>query len=422
MKKPDNGWLGEIPVHWEINKLKYNLRRITKTTARCQNRVSLENVESWTGRLVPTEGEFQGDGIAFEKGDILFGKLRPYLAKVHLAENPGEAVGDFYVLRPVPKIDGRFARYQMLSPTFIDLVDSSTYGARMPRASWRFVGQTPMATPTVTEQQAIADFLDRETVRIDALIEKKQRQVALLKEKRSAQISQVVTRGLNPDVEMRDSDIEWLGEIPAHWETQKLKRVGYFKGGAGFPHEQQGVSGEELNFYKVNALSQANRAGVLPPGNDTISRETAKQLRAHIFPADSIVFAKVGAALLLGRIRSLGENACIDNNMMGLVVSPAMYSVTFTKYAMSLIHFRLLANPGTVPTISESQIGNLYLAFPPLAEQQAIADFLDRETAHIDALVGKIEQSVELLRERRGALITAAVTGEIDVREETRDL
>ena len=149
-------WLGNVPEHWELKRLKRNLRLLTEKTARRENPVALENIESWSGRFIQTETKFEGEGIAFERGDILFGKLRPYLAKVYLADTAGEAVGDFHVMRPTKGIDSRFSQYQILNREFIAIVDGSTFGAKMPRVSWDFLSNMVLTTPPIPEQQTIA--------------------------------------------------------------------------------------------------------------------------------------------------------------------------------------------------------------------------------------------------------------------------
>lgn len=131
--------------------------------------------------------------------------------------------------------------------------------------------------------------------------------------------------------------MEWLGQVPAHWRSVPIKHIGRLKGGAGFPHEQQGVETEEIPFHKVNAIGHANRVGVLGLSSNTVSRETATNLGAFVFPPGSIVFAKVGAALLLGRIRLLDRDSCIDNNMMGLVVCQKEFDVRYVIYAMGVL-------------------------------------------------------------------------------------
>ena len=159
----------------------------------------------------------------------------------------------------------------------------------------------------------------------------------------------------------KDSGVEWLGEVPAHWRVAPIKHFGRLKGGAGFPHDAQGTQGEELHFHKVNALSKATCDGKLQPGENTISRDTALRLGAFVFPERTLVFAKVGAALLLARICELEFPSCIDNNMMGLVVDNSVADVGFVRYAMSLVRFDLIANPGAVPSLNEGQIGGFML-------------------------------------------------------------
>jgi type I restriction enzyme S subunit len=207
-----------------------------------------------------------------------------------------------------------------------------------------------------------------------------------------------------------NSGVEWLGDIPENWRVVPIKHLGRLRGGAGFPHENQGIEGEELLFYKVNALAQADNLGVLQQTEDSIARETAMLLRAYIFPPRTIVFAKVGAALLLGRIRVLPAESCIDNNMMGLIVDQNEYDVEFVRFAMGTVRFDRLANPGAVPSLNESQIGGFPLATPQKEEQAVIARFLRSETRKIDALVDEQRRLIALLQEKRQAVIYHAIT------------
>ena len=208
----------------------------------------------------------------------------------------------------------------------------------------------------------------------------------------------------------KDSCVEWLGEVPGHWGVKPIKHIGQLQGGAGFPHAEQGIEGEELQFHKVNALAKADTDGKLTDGENSISRATASRLGASIFPAGTLVFAKVGAALLLARIRELAMPSCIDNNMMGLMVNTETFETNFVRYAMTLVRFDLIANPGAVPSLNESQIGDYKLAIPAPKEQQAIATFLDTETAKIDGLMAEQRALVALLKEKRQAVISHAVT------------
>ena len=201
--------------------------------------------------------------------------------------------------------------------------------------------------------------------------------------------------------------MEWLGDVPEHWRISSLKRYGYFKGGAGFPHAYQGNTEENIPFFKVNSLSKDKR--FLSSFSDFVGEETAKKLGAKIFPKNSIFFAKVGAALLLERIRTNQQPCCIDNNMMGFVIQNEL-SFDFAFYLMSLIDFKYLVNPGAVPSINESQISSFLISVPPISEQTQIANYLDTETARIDNLISKQEKLIELLEEQRKSIISHAVT------------
>ncbi|WP_304343988.1 restriction endonuclease subunit S [Chryseobacterium koreense] len=194
-KMKDSGieWLGEIPEHWEVKRFKYFFRLITEKKENDLLKIGLENIESKTGKFIKTDAEFEGQGISFKLKDILFGKLRPYLAKVWLSEFDGQAVGDFYVFRAKENVLPEFAKYRILDSSFIEIVNSSTYGSKMPRVSWEFISDLFIAFPNSKEQQSIVRHIEIECTRIDAKIAKTQRLIELLTEYRTALISEVVT-------------------------------------------------------------------------------------------------------------------------------------------------------------------------------------------------------------------------------------
>ena len=222
-------WLGDIPAHWNLKRLKYAASSIkSKDQEIDENRayMGLEHVESWTGCLLEDAGSdySESTGLLFEPDDVLFGKLRPYLAKAYLAPSAGMCSSEFLILRG-REVAPEYLFYLVLSRGFIELVDGSTFGAKMPRANWQFVGGCMIPIPSVDEQRAIAAFLRRETGKVDALVEKKWRLIELLREKRTALISQAVTKGLNPYAPMKSSGIDWLGDVPEHWDVKRLKYV-----------------------------------------------------------------------------------------------------------------------------------------------------------------------------------------------------
>jgi len=195
VKLKDSGieWLREIPEHWEVKRLKYYFDLITDKKNYNFKKIGLENIESKTGRYIESDSDFEGDGIYFKKNDVLFGKLRPYLAKVWLAEFEGQAVGDFYVLRCKSNISALFAKYRLLSYSFIEISNNSTYGAKMPRVNWDFLADLPVAFPLLQEQFLIDNYLESECTRINAKVEKTKKLIALLTEYRTTLISEAVT-------------------------------------------------------------------------------------------------------------------------------------------------------------------------------------------------------------------------------------
>ena len=219
-------------------------------------------------------------------------------------------------------------------------------------------------------------------------------------------------RHFKPYPSYKDSGAEWLEKVPAHWEVMPLKRIGDLQAGAGFPDNEQGVTTEEIPFFKVGDMGMPGNEREMRECQHTVSQVTARRLGAFVFPAKTIVFAKVGAALLLNRRRLLVQRSCMDNNMMGFM--PSTCDPTWAMYWLSGLDMGEIANPGAVPSVNEGQMRETPAIVPPKREQIAIATFLDRETASIDALVAKKERLIQLLQEERSALITGAVTKGLD--------
>jgi len=288
-----------------------------------------------------------------------------------------------------------------LGTTFLELSGSS-------------LAQVDVPLAPLGEQRAIADYLDRETAQIDAFIAKNEELITLLIERRAATIGLAVTRGIRRDVPVRSTGVAWLGDVPAHWSVAGLTRYASTISGAGFPENEQGIEDAEIAFYKVNALGQADADGVIRKSWDTISRDTARTLRARILPPGTILLAKIGAALLLGRIRRTDRLACVDNNMMAIVPNDDL-DARFASYALQTFDFTTLANPGTVPSMDMYALMHRETAVPPLSEQVTIADYLDRRLSELDAALDTCRRGIQLARERRAALISAAVTGKVDV-------
>lgn len=208
----------------------------------------------------------------------------------------------------------------------------------------------------------------------------------------------------------KDSGIEWLGEVPLGWECRRLKDVGTLAAGAGFPHEFQGQEGEELIFYKVRDLANAPDGRTMGNGEHTISRETTLLLRARVIPTNSIIYAKIGAALLLNRRRITAKPCCIDNNMTAYIPKGQNLTTHWAYYWLSILDFGEVTNPGAIPSLSEGYQATLPIALPSDTEQRAIANFLNKKTSKIDTLIAKKKELIEKLKEKRTALISRTVT------------
>jgi type I restriction enzyme S subunit len=403
-------WLGDVPEHWEVKRVKFAARLVTERAGARKNPVALENIEGWTGRLLPTDSEFEGDGTQFRAGDILFGKLRPYLAKIHLAETDGEAVGDFHVMRPAGNEFGRFLQYSMLRQEFIHIVDGTTFGSKMPRASWEALGGMPAVLPPLPEQRAIAAFLDRETAKIDELIAEQQRLIELLQEKRQAVISHAVTKGLDPNVPMKPSGVEWLGDVPEHWEIRRvasLFRSVSEPGEDGLPilsvSIHDGVSDKEMSDEELDRKV-------------TRSDDRSKYIRVLVGDlVYNMMRAWQGA---FGTVTTAG------------LVSPAYIVARPTTDVRTDYLERLLRTPQAIEQMRRLSRGitdfrlrlywdefkNIRVPKPPSTELCRIVNAIIEMEDGVERLMVATRDSIALLSERRSALISAAVTGQIDVR------
>jgi type I restriction enzyme S subunit len=397
----------------ESRRLKHvvELQRVRATDDVDGPYVGLENIESWTGRLAttpdapaPTDDDGgggaessvgQSQSNSFQPGDILFGKLRPYLAKAWVAAFAGRCTTEALVMRAL-HMKPRFLLYVLLQPSFISLVDSSTYGSKMPRAEWAFIGSVSVPCPSTVNQQVIADFLDRETARIDALVAAKQRLLDLLAEKRKAIIATAITRGLDPKVKLRDSGVPWLGEIPAHWEIVPFRW--YFRIGSG-------------DFIATDEVaSEPDAARVIPViGGNGVAGYAAV---ANTSDAASIVVGRVGAQC--GNVHVIAGLAWVTDNAL-LLREIREYDVEYLAHVLRHRDLNSIANKTAQPLITGSMVTELRGPHPPLDEQRAIVDHIARETAKLDAVRAATERTIALLKERRSALIAAAVTGQLDL-------
>ncbi|EAQ4379536.1 restriction endonuclease subunit S [Salmonella enterica subsp. enterica serovar Javiana] len=415
-------WIGQVPEHWKVARVKRlaslrNERRNDVSTDTIY--IGLEDVEAGSGQYKPTNGSSRQSedstvGIFYE-GDVLYGKLRPYLRKAIISEMAGCCSTEFLVLR-AEKTEPRWLQEWLLTPDVTHQIESGCEGAKMPRADWGHIGSIEVVYPDRPEQAQILTTLDRETARIDALVEKKTRFIELLKEKRQALITHAVTKGLDPNVKMKDSGVEWIGQVPEHWEVKPFKYILSAPMSYGANESAESDDPNHPRYIRITDLTE----------NGTLREDTFKTLPwnkaySYLLSDGDILLARSGATVGKSFLyRETNGAACFAGYLIKASCDEEKALPKYIyAYLQSHSYWEYISGSNiqsTIQNVSAEKYSSMVLPVPQREEQATIAATLDRETARIDALIGKAEQSITLLKERRSAFITAAVTGQIDLR------
>lgn len=412
-------WLeaNRIPADWEARRLKFAVTiRNEKIDAEFSelDYMGLEHIESWTGKRVDDESA-SSEGIAtrFVKDDVLFGKLRPYLAKVYLADHEGMATTEALVFISDEVLVPTYLKYFLISDKFINAVSGTTYGAKMPRANWETIGGLPVLLPSRDEQKQIAAFLDWKTGQIDTLIRKKKALLDRLKEKRIAFITQAVTQGLTSTSRMRDSGIPWLGQVPTHWEVKKLKFIGDpFIGLIYSPDEIVDEHNGTL-VLRANNIQDGRLVG-----DDPVYVSTAIPEWLRLIVGDILICSRNGSRHLIGKngrvtTEFAGATFGAFNTVFRSPANDFLYWV-FNSYLFEFQSGSYLTS--TINQLTISTLSSIVVPLPPPEEREKISSYLEEKTAELDSLVSKVRSAIKGLTEYRTALITSATTGKIDVR------
>lgn len=416
MSGKTESWYEWLPDSWDAKKLKYvvNLRNEKFVGEGIESYIGLENIESKTGRYLPStnpELNIEGTSNRFYAGDILFGKLRPYLAKCIEAEFDGVGTTELLVLNVNDKfILTKYLKSMMLSPKFIDYINSSTYGTKMPRANWDFIGDIEIPLPSITQQKAIVDYVTSKVIRIDTLISKKEKLITLLEQQRQSIITEAVTKGLNPSVKMKDSGVEWIGEIPEHWEEQRIKYIFY--------------ESNERNFNEdATLLSLFTSIGVKPrsemeeKGNKAQTVINYKVVRKGDIVVNKLLawMGAIGLSEYNGvtspdyDVYSPLKSARIDELYYHYYFRNHYFKGDCFKFGRGIMMMRWRTYP--------EQLKSILVPVPPKEEQIQIANYIEKKEKELALTIKNIEHSIQKLKEYRQALIYEAVTGKIDVRD-----
>ena len=417
-------WAGALPNHWEERRARFMFDRLRLppgddqgvVTAFRDGQVTLrENRRSDGFTFATKEIGYQG----VRAGNLVVHSMDGFAGAIGVSESTGKCSPVCVVCDPKPGVDARFHAYVLRHMALSGYITSLAKGIRERSTSfgWGELKEQWLPLPTLPTQKAIAHFLDRKTAAIDALIEKKQKLLDLLAEKRAALINQAVTKGLDPNVPMKNSGVERIGSVPAHWEIVSLRRVGNVGQGDAFAHAIQGQESGRFPWFKVNDMNRPGNETEMLAADNYVDAEVASGARATIFPPGTVIFPRVGAALLTNKRRILSRHSIIDDNVYGFIPAEAVHT-RFLYLSLLTVDMSSLCSPGLVPTVTFSAIKELRIALPSLPEQGRIVEQTEAQLQSLASLAASTRQSNQVLAEYRQALITAAVTGQLDIGEE----
>jgi type I restriction enzyme, S subunit len=423
-------WLGDVPEGWEVKRLKYSATINDETLPETTDpEFEFKYVD--IGGVNAVDGITATETMGFETapsragrkgrhGDTIVSTVRTYLRAIAPIRNPPNNLivsTGFAVVRP-RKVEDAYLAYALREGSFVESVVARSTGVSYPACNASEVGCIPIPLPPPSEQRAIADFLDRETGKIDRLVAQKRELIEKLKEERAALISRAVTCGLNPDAKLKPSGVEWLGDVPEGWEVKRLKHMlsRPLQYGA---NEAADLDDPDLPRYI--RITDVQEDGSLR--DDTFRSLPIEVAKPYLLEDGDLLFARSGATA--GKTflyRKAWGNCAYAGYLIRARFNQRMAVPTFIKYfSVSVSYWQWLSSiyiQSTIQNVSAEKYAELMVPLPPLSEQRAIADFLDRETGKIDRLAAKVEDAMTRLQEYRAALITAAVTGKIDVRGE----
>ncbi len=425
-------WIGQVPEHWQAKPLKiavsYNDDSVPETEAIGTpiQYVDISAVSHDEG-IGSTEAMLFGDAPSRARrkaktGDVIVSTVRTYLKAVAAVDDKhADCVFStgFAVLRVREgQLNPGFLKWLALNELFIQAVESHSEGLSYPAINASELVNLKAAVPSLQEQTIIASVLDPETSRIDALITKKTRFIELLKEKRHALITHAVTKGLDTDVPMRETGVDWIGEVPEHWSVVQVRHVATL-GSGHTPSRSRPDWWEEccIPWFTLADIWQVRREGrrFVTETEEKVSELGIANSSAVVHPAGSVILsrtASVGFPAIMGCDMATSQDFAVWR-CGSRVVNEYLYLVLLgMKQELS----RLMIG-STHKTIYMPDIEAFRMPLPPVEQQKEIIKYVGSELQRIDTVIAKTLRSIELLKERRAAFITAAVTGQIDLRE-----
>nr|WP_314107141.1 restriction endonuclease subunit S [uncultured Neisseria sp.] len=413
-------WLGEVPSHWEVKKMKFLFQDTSIKNKPDETLLSVTQnrgviPRDWLEeRTVMPSGSLETFKF-IEKDDFAI-SLRSFEGGLEICHHDGIISPAYTVLKYNKKLlNNGYYKYLFKCQKFISEMQTSIVGIREGKnISYEELKYSFLPIPQTNEQQKIAQFLDDKTAKIDQAVDLAEKQIALLKEHKQILIQNAVTRGLNPDVPLKDSGVEWIGQVPKHWEVKKLKYLAKFspsKSEITCNHE------ESCSFIPMEKLKL-----------NTLVLDEIKQIK-NVYSAytyfrdEDLLIAKVtpcfenkNFAIAKNLVNSIGFGSSeiyvlrTYNNLFNRFLFYRLQEQNFMEIAISK-----MSGTGGLKRVPSEFINNFQLALPPLCEQQKIADYLDKQTAKIDQAIALKTAHIEKLKEYKSVLINDVVTGKVRV-------
>jgi len=424
-KYKDSGvkWLGEIPDHWVMPPLWTLFKRNKRTNFQDEQLLSVYRDFG----VIPKADRNDNFNKASEDlsayqlvdfGDLTINKMKAWQGSVAVSEYRGIVSPAYFVYEAMHRENSRYLHYLMRSPRYVTGYLSLSQGIRVNQWDLQpnYHRRMPVVLPTLLEQTQIARFLDHETSKIDALIREQERLIELLQEKRQAVISHAVTKGLDPDVPMKNSGVEWLGEVPEGWDVAKLKHV---LSEAMTYGANESAESDNRDFPRYIRITDLTENGGLR--EDTFKSLPWEKSKGYLLSDGDILLARSGATVgksflyrdLYGKACYAGyliKARCEKQKVLPDYIYAFLQSHSYWEY-IGVINIK-----ATIQNVSAEKYGNLYMPIPSLKEQREILPWLEQEVSRTETLVEEAKKTIKLMKERRSALISAAVTGKIDVR------
>ena len=426
-------WLGDVPAHWAAVRLR-QLGRLLKGSGGSKEDIVDEGVPCVRyGDLYTTHRDFianartrvssdrAADYVPLQYGDVLFagsGETFEEIGKsaVNLIDGKAVCGGDLIILRPDTPVHPRFLGYACDSSNAATQKAMMGRGATVKHIYPDELRHLALCVPPPDEQIAIAAFLDRETAKIDALVAEQERLLELLKEKRQAVISHAVTKGLDPEASTKPSGVEWLGDIPSHWAVRPVRSMATVVRGAS-PRpagDPRFFDGDSLPWITVAEVTKDDEIRL----RETESRLTVAGVgQSRIFPSGTLIYTNSGVTLGVPKI--LAMDACGNDGIVGLLDLDGSVAIEYLYLSLSsltaTIRERVRQGSGQ-PNLNTDIVKAIPVAVPPLSEQRAIVEYARHSVSSVDSLIASSRAVADLACERRSALISAAVTGQIDLR------